>query len=489
MFSPSWYLSLLLFGSVVEALTSNEILISGLAARATDPTLFYYVFAVSLATLVGSVLLGMKGCSCTGRNSGEKTKLLSKAVEEARDPTLDNPEDLADWRCMAGGYLLGALNNSSYCIVMGASQELAKQFHAEDFMSLFSNALMVTAFLGTMFNGAFLLQVRFSFRVLMLNLMLVGGYLILALSSQIGGLAGFAVAVFACILVSLAQIIGELGMLVFFKQFPPIVLGGWSGGTGLAGIGGGSIYLFLLGIGLSNAQIFILLIPSSIVYYMTFRYLENRLQRCGLSADVSDAGPADAEGSKVSFSSIMEVFQYCWPIIGCIVSVYFMTYTIYPGLVDRATLCPVDASFTAAHAFTTMWIAYNAGVTFNSFLFINGVRTDHLWFFPTMHILSTSFWVFEAVTHTVLNTFGHAGYYMGFVSMFWVGVIGGASYVNGVNAFNNRPGLRPEIRELGISVTFTMSNMFLMFATVLGGVLHQTLLRSSVVYPNGCPAI
>ncbi len=81
----------------------------------------------------------------------------------------------------------------------------------------------------------------------------------------------FVFALLMIILVGAASSFGESILLTYQRNFPPEVVGGWSSGTGMAGVGGALLYiLFSAVLRFSNQEVFICLIPTVIIYMIAY---------------------------------------------------------------------------------------------------------------------------------------------------------------------------------------------------------------------------
>jgi len=327
-----------------------------------------------------------------------------------------------------------------------------------------------------------------------LMIFISGGYAMLAIASTMSGMAGFVVALLASGLVGCAQCLGEIGNLAFFKPFSPRVLGAWGAGTGIAGITGPGVYLGLLAMQLSNAQIFALYIPSVVIYYAAFRYLlaqvegsRGRGTHCATSQRSEAAERSEVmQSAELSWCNFRSACRHTWPILVNLVAVYALEYAVYPGFVNLATLCPVSHSFLSRHAFTISMVMYSIGVTISrsSVAFF---QFQNLWVFTVLQAINCLLSVVEATQHTILKTFGANGYLILFGWQVWVGVMGGASYSNCMYAYNTRKDIPNELRVLGINIAFAMSMVGIFAATNLTTVLQTTVLSTSVLFPHGCP--
>jgi len=444
-----------------------------------------------LLFVVASVLWSMQqGKVEESGKEKEKDKLVKKdpalqaiAQQQAHEAVQQAGIGMGDWKCCACACALGTLNNNAYSTVVGASQNLAKQFAMQDYMSLFSTTLLVACLSGVTFNSAICLKIGVHTRILVIVIFIVTGYMMLSIASSMAGSLGFMTALLASCLVGTAQTLGEIGLLSFFRPFPSCILGAWGAGTGLAGISGGSLYVFLLSLNLTNTQIFAYMVPTAGIYYGCFIYLYHRAQKCGA---LDTKGSASEKNAQLSMESFKEVAKYTWVILVNMAAVYALEYTIYPGLVDRDTLCPVSKGFVALNAYTLMWTMYNVGVTLSR-LSISWFRIDNLWIITGLQALNVALWFVEAMQHNILNTFGEKGYYILFVWMIWIGLMGGACYSNCMYAFNNREGIPNEYRELGVNIGMIMCNLGVLCATNFTTVLQTTIMSSNKLFPHGCP--
>lgn len=443
-----------------------------------------------ILAILGVVAVASAGSIWYSRIGGdrEKAKLIGQKsspeeIAKATEAVQLAGASMGDWKCMTCACLLGVLNNNAYSTVIGASQPLAKQFGMQDYMSLFSTFLLASCTCATFLNSAMCLKIGIHVRMLVLGTFIAGGYIMMSIASTMAGNVGFMTALLACSLVGVATSLGEIGNLAFFRAFPARILGAWGAGTGIAGITGGSVYVFLRSHGLSNPQIFALMTPSVLIYYGCFRYLYHRAKECGVLSLQRDIGEKNAE---LNIENARDVSKFTWAILVNMIAVYTLEYTIYPGLVDRDTLCPQNKSFIATHAFTLMWTCYNVGVT-ASRASVSWFRIDNLWLITALQALNVALWFGEATQHTILNYFGEAGYYILLLWMVWVGLMGGACYANCMYAYNTWSSIPDNYRELGINLGFAMSNIGIFAATNITTILQTTVLSSAKLYPGGCP--
>ncbi|CAE8634392.1 unnamed protein product [Polarella glacialis] len=314
--------------------------------------------------------------------------------------------------------ICGTLNNMSYCMISGASQNLAAQFGMPDQMSLLSTAMNMSSLAGTLISTRFLLRFQFYRRVMLVLGMMTVSYLGVALSAMLPGALGFCMAAgFSCV-AGMGQIFGETCNLAFLKAFPPELIGGWGGGTGLAGILGSLSYIVLTGtMGLSNSVVFALMAPLTILYFLAFRYLHQQAVRSldGFRLDRAMGGTCTAPGgtgmeeelqptgtAPATVANLKAAVAASSSILFNLVAVYCLEYFIYPGLDDRETLCAKKNWYTA------MWLCYNIGVTISkcSVAFFRLRRVWLLTIFQLFNVIGS--WRYTPVQSAILSQMNKA---------------------------------------------------------------------------------
>lgn len=381
--------------------------------------------------------------------------------------------------------LMGIVNNNAYGIVMGASQSLAGIFSQQDLVTLFPTLMLGACLTVTILNGAYFVQIPFRARIIALLLMLSVSYMALGMSTQNGSRGSFVIALLASMGIGASTSLGELCCLSFLRSFPPIALGGWGAGTGLAGIFGSATYLGLDSLNVSISHIFYLMAPTGLVYWWAFEYLDSKLQKSRTLFADSNEPPVEEAGSTLTWERLIKVWKTSSGILFVMVSIYFLEYLIYPGLVDRDTLCPEGTSWLGRHAFTVGWIAYNIGVTLSrgSIAFF---KIERLWILVLLQLANCGLWALEATNHYLLHLFGNTGYVIVILWIIWVGIMGGCAYVNCMHAYMTQESIPNDLRELSITVGFALSNVGILLATSSAGVLDNTVLSAKAMFPEGC---
>jgi len=402
------------------------------------------------------------------------------------------------WLAFGAITVCGTFNNLVYCIISGASQNLAKYFGTSSYMTLLSGCMNTACLAATFLNARFMIQKTFYWRIRLILVLMVIAYAGVAASALMHGTTGFAVAsLFSC-LAGIVQVFGEMTNLAFLKAFPPELIGGWGAGTGIAGIAGGGMYILLnTTLGLSNTTVFSLMVVTVPVYWCAFHYLHSlvatRLEgparvkafggsasNAGISAPLADAGADDGALASLPLTctNARAAFKVSGSIMFSMVAVYCLEYMIYPGLDDRETLCNSKAWYTV------MWIAYNVGVTISR-LSVALFRIRRVWlltFFQTVNVVG---WTIEVYTGAIRNSLpNEGGLYIVTGWMVLVGLCGGATYGNCMYLFNEQEGIPDQLRELGINIGFIMSNIGITFATYAFILFDNSIMTQAILYPD-----
>ena len=191
-----------------------------------------------------------------------------------------------NWICF---WILGTINNFGYVVVLSAAQSIAASYGASAYIGAINWADVGLGLVGKSVNAFFLEHVPTATRVWCATGLMVLG--IIGLCFKVS----FVFALLSISLIGLASAFGESVLLGYMKHYPVSATGAWcvsrgaggargmtlaardgrrSSGTGMAGVGGSLTYLALHAAGVSNAVIFMILLPSCAVYAGVFWKLE-----------------------------------------------------------------------------------------------------------------------------------------------------------------------------------------------------------------------
>lgn len=340
-----------------------------------------------------------------------------------------------------GFFILGCINNLAYVVINSAAQSLAISFDARNLVGLVPWANVAVGFLFRFVN-MWMVGVAYKWRMLLCCLMFVIGLVGVAFSVYVN----FVFALLMIVFVGAASSFGESILLTYQRNFPPEVVGGWSSGTGLAGVGGALLYiLFSAVLKFSNEETFICLIPSVIIYMMAYGLMLHPEPPAVSAASPASSSPKKEHGSDVQVDAIDHdgsplllegapkekrgarywrcVKLVAWQAINLML-VYFFEYVASVGAADKSQP-PGSVHSTdwfVRNAFVLLAFMYQAGV-FVSRSSLRVVRIRRVEILTVIQAANFVLWILQAY-----YKFMPIGAQLPL--MFFVGLLGGASYVN-----------------------------------------------------------
>ena len=209
----------------------------------------------------------------------EAEDFVESMVRAQEEETLSDVVRLNKCRFFAAFFLIGVFNNNGYVLVQAGASSLAESFKQQDFMGAFQFAMTGIGFCSRFLNGTVLVNIKHMIRFWMSTLLALTAFCLVALSAYKGtqsddaSIGWFYLAVFAAVLVGMSQAMGEACFLGFCSLYPSHVVGFVSSGTGCAGLTGSGSLLLFKSIGLQNYQIFMIAMPTLLIYIFCASWL------------------------------------------------------------------------------------------------------------------------------------------------------------------------------------------------------------------------
>ena len=171
-------------------------------------------------------------------------------------------------------WVLGLINNLAYVVVLASCKSLAESFGAADLISILQWSNVGLGLATKIVNMVYMTNVSYTIRMTITALLLGSGITITAISTRVS----FAMAVIGVLLMGSGCALGESVLIGgYFKHYDPQLTGAWSSGTGGAGVAGTVLYiLFHSVLELDNFTVFLLLLPTTFIYYPCFWLLHLR---------------------------------------------------------------------------------------------------------------------------------------------------------------------------------------------------------------------
>lgn len=122
-------------------------------------------------------------------------------------------------------------------------------------------------------NSGCLLQFKHKTKIAMVSICWTVGLLVFFSAyyfQETNKSLGFGICLVGTVMIGIATTLGDCTIIGFLKSVPPQLIGGWSSGTGMAGIFGTLTYLMFKTIGIEFRVVMLMFIPVAIVYYINF---------------------------------------------------------------------------------------------------------------------------------------------------------------------------------------------------------------------------
>ncbi|KAL6061670.1 Batten's disease protein Cln3 [Balamuthia mandrillaris] len=411
-----------------------------------------------------------------------------EVVDEESVPLVVPPlkRDCFFWRNWIGFFLLGTINNLSYVVVGSAAQSISESFHKENLIGLIGWANICFGFVARGMNTFLLERVDYWIRVLLTIYVMTIGLYGVAVSQYIN----FWFAIAAIILVGSASSFGESVMLGYMRRFPAETVDGWSSGTGMAGVSGTLLYIAFTAGGLKNWQSFLLLIPFGFAYWLVYGFLVKKAKNWEAVNRMKAAYAKQKEATVEEEEPLLESvqvppmanldneeppiieggFRRNWRCLKLVwwralqlLLVYMFEYIVCPGAADKATADLKDSSnWFEANGFVILNFCYQIGVLISRSS-LSLVKIRRIEILTILQLLNLVLWLFEA-------KFLFMNIWVQFVSMVFVGLLGGAMYVNTFYLLLNDPKIPEQDKELCVNWTalaqtagITSASLFTLF--------------------------
>eukprot|EP01113_Clastostelium_recurvatum_P040021 TRINITY_DN6178_c0_g1_i4.p1 TRINITY_DN6178_c0_g1~~TRINITY_DN6178_c0_g1_i4.p1 ORF type:complete len:443 (-),score=104.66 TRINITY_DN6178_c0_g1_i4:40-1341(-) len=423
------------------------------------------------------------------------------------------------WRNWIAFWILGTINNFSYVVVNSAAQSLAQSFDASDLLGLILWANIAFGFFARIINAFFLERIPYTYRVLA-NAVLMGlGMAGVAISINIG----FWFCLLSIVITGIASSFGESVLLGYMKGYPSEIVNGWSSGTGMAGVAGSMSYILLSGvIQLSNRDIFIILLPLCVVYCVVFLWMlvkptSRDTDNVNQVADISERSslvesqvPIFSESSEAdkqatqqfqdkhpevnihhSASVLTSTWQeepetkgrryvrtlrLVWWVSLNLALVYFFEYVASVGGSDKAQPPGSDTSpsWWVRNAYKVLAFCYQLGVLISrSSLGLFKIRRVEV--ITALQGVNMVFWLLQAKFKWIS---GPTGVWILFAIMVYVGLLGGASYVNVFYLILHDKTTPDKDRELCVNWAAIFINLGITAASVFILIMSNSFLKN-----------
>ena len=167
-------------------------------------------------------------------------------------------------------WILGLLNNTPGVVVLSAAKSISESFNKKDSIGALYWANTALGLVMSILAGSILLRFSTQTKMIAAFLCALIGLTVTAVATKVS----FELAIVGILFIGIASSLGQATILGYGRFFDPKLVGGWSSGTGGAGIAGTGVYLLLKTVlNLSNLTIFCILIPCAVIYFSAYLVL------------------------------------------------------------------------------------------------------------------------------------------------------------------------------------------------------------------------
>ena len=378
------------------------------------------------------------------------------------------------WRHWLCFYVLGIINNFHFVVVLSSAYSLASSFDALSYIGVVQWATVILGIAAKAVNAVYLLQSSYSRRIHLGSLTAVVGLVMLVLSPYVS----FSFAIVAICLLGAYSALGESVLLGYLKHFHPKMTGGWSSGTGISGVAGTAGYLLMFSVlGFSNQLIYALITPTMVLYALAFTYINDtaQLDIAPAAAAISPAASASsssgedtaallpasssaalasaslssgAGGEAARWSSVWRVCRQVQSEAFHLSVVYYLEYSIIVGFASQSNPSALGSGWLYENAYEILNFCYQIGVLISRSS-ITVIQIRRIWVISALQAANFVLWFLQAWV-------GVMPLWLQFIAMVWVGIMGGAMYVNVFYLLMKETKVADADRELAINCVSTV---------------------------------
>ncbi|XP_064599825.1 battenin-like isoform X2 [Liolophura sinensis] len=379
---------------------------------------------------------------------------MPELADETYRPTLNLRFAMASKRNWLGLFLMGAINNLPYVIVNSAASSIASSFGVRNFVGLVFGANVSLSVFVKCLNTFLLLNVSYRIRFL------VNGCLMLIGLFGVAYATSFGFAIGCIVIVGSSSAFGENVTLGYLHKFPSKLVNAWSSGTGMAGVLGSSLFIiFDCSVGTEsgdeqqlrrlNKMAFLLTTPVVLIYWLAYFVV---IHEPGYSPDLFSRTNINVQHAQVEDSEDAPLLAGQIPTND--------SEVIEESRCHRYIRCLK----------LILWLALNAGV-FVSRSSVQLVQIRRVDVLSALQLINMVVWITD-VHYKFIPV------YLLPALMIYVGLLGGASYVNIFYLLLNEEKYPPRDRELCVNLAALFVTLGIALGTGLETLLFTTVLKS-----------
>jgi battenin len=417
-------------------------------------------------------------------------------------------------------WLLGLINNLNYCVVIASAVNVAVSFDKKSYVALISWANVACGILARCVNAFWLNHLSYNVRVFAAGIQAIVGLVLLCLSPHLGAgdVGGFTIALIGVTFIGNSSAYGESVALGYMERLPSQTVSQWSAGTGMSGVLGSLMYLGLKAANLRDEYVFLIMIPFTVVYWAMFYLVISAPPAASDATDngrvgAGDAGGADPDESvgimsggvhhvpnykrpwshddgganaaadattsvrrRYTFAALWALQKHIWFNTVNLNLVYIFEYACQFAA-PFAVPCYTKHSsvFFEKQSYVVLQFCYQLGVLCSRSS-LSVIKIRRVWILTVIQFFNMIFWLLQA-RYLWLSSSPHdsPSIWILFGLMYFVGLMGGASYVNVFHNLLEDRTVSDDDRPMAINIGALHINIGITLGSVLDVIYSNTL--------------
>ncbi|OMJ74935.1 hypothetical protein SteCoe_26036 [Stentor coeruleus] len=333
-------------------------------------------------------------------------------------------------------YYIGLANNLGYSMVFTGAHSLVNHMNLQNSIGYVILSLVSCDFIILVLNIRFFIGIANRRRIFFCCFGMCISYGAISYSMWYGSKA-FPIALVSFALIGMCASIGECVNLGMLKEFFPEYLKGFIFGTGTSRLVAASLWIIVNSFYKDDEIVWASTVALGILYYIAFTYIQKQVKQgslgnpnveltvfvvCPQQSDNVSSATGNAYFSMTQLKVIVSNTKFLALTLS---SSYFLEAVITVGFADRISLNMKkygNKNFFTTHNYELIQFFYYSGILIGKY-FISIVKTGRLWILIILQICNFSIMAIE----TGIKFMPYWGNY---ITMFWVGILGGLCYAN-----------------------------------------------------------
>ena len=435
-------------------------------------------------------------------------------------------------RNYAALWIIGLINNFHYCLVLSAASNIAESFNLKSYIALVSWSNVMGGLVVRMLNAFVFDAMPYKRRYMIMGIQTLIGLSLVMAAPFCGSndTAKFAIALFGVLNVGNGSSWGESVTLGYIERFPSRFVGAWSSGTGMSGVIATAFYMAMQAASLSNTDIFAISAVLVLAYWGSFYFLilgptsedeevagcnwnvmswtqpeirkgEGEGERQGLVNGILSGRELEETNNPVANIDAPAPRWWKTPRMQFIIETHnlalfnninlTLVYIFEYAIQFIAPFCfPCYAAhsgnFLLANAFVITQFSYQCGVLISRSS-LACIRIRKVWVLTILQFINAVFWFIQAKVLFMSSPeeSKEVGMAVGlFILMVFVGLMGGASYVNvfyNILELTSGDGESKERRQMAMNI----GALYAVLGITMGSGVD--LIFSNTVLDQNCP--